>query len=113
VAPRREIGDMSVIRDIDIVGRRVQLDGNSFTRVTFRKCRLVLTGQAGFSLKYCTFDACSWAVEGPASTTLQALKGLYQIFGMAPIIERTFDTIRGRTAPLDRRTAHGERIVLN
>jgi len=80
-------------------GITIHLDGGSYYHCTFHKCRLVISGVLPFEMEHCTFDECTWGLAGPAQTAIMGLAALYQIPGMAPVIEATFNTIRGKPAP--------------
>lgn len=77
--------------------RRIQLDGGSFYGCTFERCVFVYSGLMAATLDRCTFTACQWEFQGPASETLGFLAVMYRS-GARDLIERTFEQIRD-TAP--------------
>jgi hypothetical protein len=77
----------------------IHLDGGTFKRVTFNRCRLVFSGILPVVLDSCHFDNCAWSLEGPAATTLKLMAAIYAVPGGAPLIEATFENIRGNKKP--------------
>ena len=73
------------------------LDGNAYTGCTFQGCTLIYRGYDGVTLKDCTFNACKWTFDGPASNTMRFLAGLYGLPGGQELVEHTFNSIRSRT----------------
>jgi hypothetical protein len=55
-------------------GKRIQLDGSSFTNCRFNECRLVFNGLVGFELVGSHFQDCRYDFEGPARETIQFMR---------------------------------------
>ena len=64
----------------------VQLDGEFFSDCEFRKCRMVYSGGPAPRFDNCRFADCDWKFEGPASHTLEYLKGLWAA-GEKPLVQ--------------------------
>jgi hypothetical protein len=76
-------------------GKRIQLDGSSFTNCRFNECRLVFNGLVGFELVGSHFQDCRYDFEGPARETIQFMRSIYHTGGdSAALIERIFEDIR-------------------
>jgi hypothetical protein len=81
-------------------GQRIVLDGNAYRNCRFEQCEIIITATASKTVVDCNFVNCRWDFDGPARTTIQDLIKLYQMPGMAPVIENLFNIIRkGPQAP--------------
>lgn len=75
------------------------LDGNAYLACVFEGCTLIYRGYDGVTLTDCTFNACKWTFDGPASNTMRFLAGLYGLPGGQELVEHTFASIRGGVEP--------------
>ena len=81
------------------------IDGNSYVRCKFIRCRIIFSGEFGVSFKECSFVDCDWGFAGPAANTLRYLSALYQGLGHSgeDMVESIFGSIRngiGRSGEL-------------
>jgi hypothetical protein len=76
-------------------GQSIVIDGNDYTGCHFNGCMLVFTGAALPNLVGNKFTDCMYVFDGPAARTIQFMAALYG-GGWQPIIEATFDNIRGK-----------------
>jgi hypothetical protein len=88
----------------------VYLDGSTFLRCTFERCRLVYSGLIPSHLEGCSFSGCKWEFAGPAANVIAFFTGLYSQGGGVDLVEKTFDSIR-KNATGQRRP--GDAITLN
>jgi len=77
-------------------GKRIQLDGSSFTECVFESCRLHFAGNLGLEMHGCKYNNCTWHLDGAAAEAVKFMAAVYQNGGVA-LIETTFDQIRGIT----------------
>ena len=54
--------------------KNIFLDGATLHNCDIRECKLVFSGYMNYSITDCRFDKCSWAFNGPASSTLSFLQ---------------------------------------
>jgi hypothetical protein len=71
-------------------GQQITLDGQTFIDCRFVGCTLVLLGSDRVSVEGCTFESCRWAVAGFAGNTIETLRELSNIEGVAEVIRHTF-----------------------
>ncbi|CAN5662460.1 hypothetical protein BH23GEM6_BH23GEM6_26510 [soil metagenome] len=71
-------------------GQQITLDGQTFIDCRFVGCTLVLLGSDRVSVEGCTFEGCRWAVAGFAGNTIETLRELSDIAGVAEVIRHTF-----------------------
>jgi hypothetical protein len=76
----------------------VHLDGSSFYDCVFERCTVSYSGVLPTVLQNPRFVDCKWQVSGPAHNTVGYLTALYRA-GARDLIEKTFDSIRGKGAP--------------
>ena len=76
------------------VGKRIFLDGSSFTKCRFERCTMIYSGHLGMEMKEPEFVDCRWEIQGPAKETLKFLRALYRA-GAKDLVEATFDAVRG------------------
>lgn len=86
-----------IARDQVFSDTKVYLDGAAFHNCTFERCEIVISGFIGCNLNNPRFIDCRWTVAGPAQNTFELLGALYKA-GAVDLIEKTFDSIRGRPA---------------
>lgn len=72
----------------------VELDGNEFYACEFKNCKLTYRGGQPPNIVDCSFNGFQINFEGCAATTLAFMSTLYH-GGFKPIMEATFDNIRG------------------
>lgn len=75
---------------------RLEVDGTTFERCVFKRCRIVFSAIDTVSFKQCHFDTCEWIFDGPAEATLKYLSALYRGLGPAgqDLIELIFQSVR-------------------
>jgi len=73
----------------------IYLDGCSFYRCRFERCTVIIQGLSGCTLVDPMFVDCTWTASGPALNTFQLLGSLYRA-GATELIDKTFDSIRGK-----------------
>lgn len=83
------IAEDQTFEDMTIV-----LDGGSFYRCTFIRCRMSFSGLLPCIVESPNFVECHFDLQGPAANTLAWLGALYRAGGQA-LVEETFDQIRG------------------
>ena len=71
----------------------IQLDGKSFKKCTFFRCRLQYAGQAAVKLANNSIEESSWEFIDAAQRTIGFMADLYR-GGMKEVIEDTFENIR-------------------
>lgn len=72
------------------------IDGKTYERCTFTRCRIVYKGGPLPLIDGCSFDDCTWDLEESATRTLDYLRSIYHGLGPAgrDLVEATFDGIR-------------------
>ena len=74
----------------------ISLDGGTFEKCTFEKCKMIYSGYLPVSLIHCTYGPdLEWSFDGPAANTIAFMRGLYES-GATQLIENTFESIRGK-----------------
>jgi hypothetical protein len=86
------------LEDVQLEGMPIELDGARLLRCTLKECVLVYAGGAPPILDSCTIDTnCKWIFKGAAANTVSLMQALYAA-GAGPLIEATFENIRGQAA---------------
>ncbi|MGC1381716.1 MAG: hypothetical protein WA814_11920 [Candidatus Baltobacteraceae bacterium] len=98
VPKRAGVSYIAEFKEVTLSGERVSLDGNSFKNCLFRNCEIVYAARGRVGLDSCTFENCSYTLDGPAQDTLLYLTALYKIDPRA--LETTFENIRSGGQPV-------------
>lgn len=77
---------------------RIELDGNAYKDCMFSACEIVYGARGTVNLDGCTFDRCTYVLDGAAQDTLMFLTALYKIDPRS--IEATFENIRSGAQPM-------------
>jgi hypothetical protein len=83
------------LEDEQLQDQDVVLDGNTYRRCTFTRCRLIFQGGAVPLLNDCRFVETEWAFGGAAMRTVGFLNMLY-LGGAKQIAESTIKQIRAK-----------------
>jgi hypothetical protein len=86
--------------------QQISLDDNEFHGCTFKRCTLEYSGGQPPTIQKCTFEQSPKIIfSETAANTLNFLTTLYH-GGFKPIIDKTFDNIRGNARQFSSRTIH-------
>jgi hypothetical protein len=94
---------MTAHKDATFSDQHVMVDGNQYFGCNFTRCEMIYAGgdmpQLGsLNAPPNKFDSCTWRFDGPAERTVDFMRRLYE-GGFQDLIERTFDSIRGKPGP--------------
>lgn len=78
---------------------RLEVDGSTYERCKFLRCRIGFSAIDTVVFKECVFTQCEWIFEGPAETTLAYLSALYRGLGAGgqQLVDGIFQGIRDGT----------------
>ena len=82
--------------------QQVAIDGDSFEKCKFDRCRIVYSGGDHTSMSHCVFEnGCAFELDGAAARTMAYLQGLYHHMGAGGmrLVEDTFNNIRRGVQP--------------
>ncbi len=87
---------MHHIADQTFEDERLEVDGTTFERCVFKRCRIVFSAIDTVSFKQCHFDSCEWVLDGSARSTMLYLSALYRGLGLGgrDLVETIFSSIR-------------------
>ncbi|MDQ3513573.1 MAG: hypothetical protein M3462_07905 [Chloroflexota bacterium] len=87
---------MHHIVDQTFEDERLEVDGTTFERSVFKRCRIVFSAIDTVSFKQCHFDSCEWVLGGSARSTMLYLSALYLGLGTGgrDLVETMFSSIR-------------------
>lgn len=73
--------DIVQVKDSQFVDDRVDLDGNTFERCSFLKCRMTFRAREPASLLHCSFVDCLWEFQEAAALTADFIRALTNATG--------------------------------
>ncbi len=88
---------MATYEKTPFIDRSIVIDGNEYLGCEFERCEIIFTGASLPKLVGNKFNNCRYTFDGPASRTIQFMSALYS-GGAQPLIEGTFEVIRGKPA---------------
>ncbi len=80
----------------------ITLDGGTFTRCKFERCKIVFSGILPVTLDDPAFVDCEWSFTGPAANAMNFMRAMF-LAGAKDLIEKTCAGIQspaGSTAPV-------------